>query len=140
MPRSSPLKSSEPPRPSNLTPSPGPPGSYGSAWAESKRLGRSLGQRLGTRHIRHVALWFTLLGALIERGAFDSGDVGCLVAFQQGVALEFLLDEGGDLQIGELQQLDRLTKLRRHHQRLAVAKIEARADRHARAFRRLLTG
>ena len=37
---------------------------------------------------------------------------------QQRISLQFFLDKGRKVQIGQLQQLDRLHQLRRHHQRL----------------------
>ena len=40
------------------------------------------------------------------------------------------IDEGTDLDVGELQQLDRLAQLRRHDQRLRLAQVEARTYRH----------
>ena len=43
--------------------------------------------------------------------------------FQQGVTLEFLLDEGREIEIGQLQQLDRLHQLRRHDQRLRLPEL-----------------
>ena len=54
-----------------------------------------------------------------------------VIALEQRVALELLLDPSLDLEIGELEELDRLPQLRRHHQRLAEAEIEPRTDRHA---------
>ena len=42
---------------------------------------------------------------------------------QQRIALELLLDEGRQIEIGQLQQLDRLHQLRRHHQRLGLAEL-----------------
>ena len=50
--------------------------------------------------------------------------------FEQRIALQLFRDEGFDFQIGQRQQLDRLLQLRRHHQRLAVPQVEARAERH----------
>ena len=46
---------------------------------------------------------------------------GGIVALQQRIALHLLLDEGVHLDIGELQELDGLTQLRRHDQGLALA-------------------
>ncbi len=43
---------------------------------------------------------------------------------EQGVALQFGLDIGDEVEIGELQQLDGLHQLRRHHQGLALPKLE----------------
>jgi len=76
-----------------------------------------------------------------------AGDVGlrrlrarrarrALLAFlrvEQRIALQLVIEEGGKLQIGELQQLDRLKELRSHHQRLALPKIKARPKSHGRA-------
>ena len=39
---------------------------------------------------------------------------------QQRVALKLGVDVGGEVEVGELQQLDRLHELRRHHERLAL--------------------
>ena len=40
--------------------------------------------------------------------------------------VERMLDEGGEFEMGELQQLDRLQQLRRHHQGLALPHHEPR--------------
>jgi len=45
-------------------------------------------------------------------------------ALQQRIALELALDVSGKIEVGELQQLDGLHQLRRHHQRLALAEFE----------------
>ena len=50
------------------------------------------------------------------RLAFDS-------ALQQGVLFEFPLDVSGQIQVRELQQLDGLHQLRRHHQGLALTEF-----------------
>jgi hypothetical protein len=42
-------------------------------------------------------------------------------ALEQRIALELVLHVGGEVQIRQLQQLDRLHELRRHHERLALA-------------------
>ena len=47
------------------------------------------------------------------------------VTFQQWIALELSLDIGGEVEIRELQQLDGLHQLRRHHQGLALTKLES---------------
>ena len=44
-------------------------------------------------------------------------------ALQQRIALQFLFHEGRKVEIGQLQQLDRLHQLRRHHQRLGLAEL-----------------
>ena len=67
--------------------------------------------------------------ALVERRLLER-DLGPLVAFQQRVALELFLDKGGDLEIGELEQLDGLTQLRRHHQRLRVSELQPWSECH----------
>ncbi len=48
-----------------------------------------------------------------------------LVAIKQRISLELLLDIGGELEIGELQQLDGLLQLGRHHQGLPLAKLKS---------------
>ncbi len=52
--------------------------------------------------------------------------------FEQRVLVELLGDEGLDLEVGERQQLDRLLELRRHHQRLGLAQVEAGGEAHRR--------
>ncbi|MEY9550601.1 hypothetical protein ABIF67_004666 [Bradyrhizobium japonicum] len=42
---------------------------------------------------------------------------------QQGVPLELLFHEGREIEIGQLQQLDRLHQLRRHDQRLRLPEL-----------------
>ncbi len=44
---------------------------------------------------------------------------------ERGIALQLLLDGLGELEARELQQLDRLLQLRRHHQRLGLLEVEA---------------
>ena len=44
-------------------------------------------------------------------------------ALKQRISLQFLLNEGRKVEIGQLKQLDRLHKLRRHHQRLRLAEF-----------------
>jgi hypothetical protein len=44
-------------------------------------------------------------------------------ALQQRISLQFLLDKGREVEIRQLQQLDRLHQLRRHHQRLRLAEL-----------------
>ncbi len=46
--------------------------------------------------------------------------------FEQRIALQFLFDIFGKLEIRQLQQLDRLLKLARHDQGLPLAKFESR--------------
>ena len=51
-------------------------------------------------------------------------------AVEQRIALEFRFDVSDQIEIRELQQLDRLHQLRRHHQRLALADLESLRKRH----------
>jgi len=51
---------------------------------------------------------------------------------QQRIGLQRLADKGLDLEIGSCQQSDRLLQLRRHHQRLRLAKIQTGAKSHGR--------
>ena len=53
-----------------------------------------------------------------------------IFALQQRVFLELGFDIFRKLEIGELQQLDRLLQLRRHHQGLALFQLEALCQRH----------
>ncbi len=55
---------------------------------------------------------------------------GVLDALEQRIALELGLDIGHQIQVRQLQELDRLHQLRRHHQRLALAKLEFLRKRH----------
>ena len=57
------------------------------------------------------------------RFARDRGFGAVAGALQQRIALQFLLDEGREVEIRQLQQLDRLHQLRRHHQRLRLAEL-----------------
>jgi hypothetical protein len=50
--------------------------------------------------------------------------------FEKRVLLDLPLDEVLEFHVGELQQLDRLLQLRRHHQRLCLAQIQALRDCH----------
>jgi hypothetical protein len=55
---------------------------------------------------------------------------GRLADFEQRVGVQRIADERLDFQIGQREQLDRLLQLRRHHQRLRLARSEARPQRH----------
>ena len=48
-----------------------------------------------------------------------------LLALEERVLLELALDVGRQLEIAQLQQLDRLLQLRRHHQSLALTHIQS---------------
>ena len=52
------------------------------------------------------------------------------LGIEQGVLLDFLSDKGFDFEIGERQQTDRLLKLWRHHQRLALPQVKTRPKCH----------
>ena len=51
-----------------------------------------------------------------------------------GTHLVDMVDEGGELDVGELQQLDRLLQLRRHDERLGLPEIEPLRERHDDAY------
>ena len=74
----------------------------------------------------------------VERGGrraglgLGTGRVRLLLALEQRVLLELALDIGRQLEVRELQQLDRLLQLRRHHQALALTQIEAEGQCHGR--------
>ena len=51
-------------------------------------------------------------------------------AFEQGVAFELPFHVSGQIQVRELQQLDGLHQLRRHHERLALAHFKSRRQCH----------
>ena len=51
-------------------------------------------------------------------------------AFEQGVLFELPFDVGGQIQVRELQQLDGLHQLRRHHERLALAHLQSLSQCH----------
>ena len=53
-----------------------------------------------------------------------------VVAFKQRIALELALHIGRQIEAGELQQLDGLHQLRRHHQRLGLAKLQSLRQSH----------
>ena len=51
------------------------------------------------------------------------------------ILLKLLLDRGEELETGELQQLDGLLQLRRHHQLLGQPELLSERDRHFRQTR-----
>ena len=53
-----------------------------------------------------------------------------LVALEQGITLELGLDEDLELEIAELEQLDRLLQLRRDDQGLALPQFQTCTERH----------
>ena len=62
-------------------------------------------------------------GPLRRRLARHRGLGAVAGALQQRISLQFLLDKGRQIEIGQLQQLDRLHQLRRHHQRLRLSEL-----------------
>ena len=63
----------------------------------------------------------------LRRGAGGSLSAARL---EQRIALELGVDIGDEVEVGELQQLDGLHQLRRHHQRLALPDLESLGQRH----------
>ena len=55
-----------------------------------------------------------------------------LVALQQGIAFQLALDEGFQLKVRQLQQLDRLLQLGRDDQPLPLPQLQTRAERQIR--------
>jgi hypothetical protein len=80
-------------------------------------------QAVGARRLRGIGRTIRARDDLIKRRPLPDRSFRGLVALQQRIALKFALDERGRLDIGILQQLDRLTQLRRHDQCLALSKI-----------------
>ena len=70
------------------------------------------------------------LAALLGRLRRAVGRAAFAGALQQRVALELAFHIGGEIEIRELQQLDGLHQLRRHHERLALAEFESLRQRH----------
>ena len=68
-------------------------------------------------------------GIAISVGCFGPFVVG-FRPFQKRVPLEFGVDIGDKVEIGKLEQFDRLHQLRRHHQRLALPEFELLRKRH----------
>ena len=62
-------------------------------------------------------------GPLRRRFARDRRLGAVTGAFEQRISLQFLFDKGRKVEIRQLQQLDRLHQLRRHHQRLGLAEL-----------------
>ena len=82
--------------------------------------------RLGAAALVAIALGITGIGEFSlfrDRLAPDRRFRAVAGAFQQRIALQFLLDEGREVEIRQLQQLDRLHQLRRHNQRLRLAEF-----------------
>jgi indolepyruvate ferredoxin oxidoreductase alpha subunit len=67
------------------------------------------------RVIRNPSRWQRLLGR------FRHAVIARLGAVEQRIALDLFVDEALQLDVGELQQPNRLHELRRHHQRLGLS-------------------
>ena len=78
-----------------------------------QRLGKGLG---GTVDRRWLSLRLGFLRRPVLAFAF--------AALEQRVLFDLGLDESGQLQVGQLQHLDRLLQLRCHHQSLALAQLK----------------
>ena len=63
-------------------------------------------------------------------GAIDHARLAFGGALEQRVLFELPFDVGGQIQVRELQQLDRLHQLRRHHERLALAHLQSLSQCH----------
>ena len=71
-----------------------------------------------------------LVGLVALGGAAVRFALGFGSAFQERIALELVVHIGGQVEIRELQQLDGLHQLRRHHKRLALPDFELLTERH----------
>ena len=87
-----------------------------------RRLG---GQRIRLRELRRIRGLADPLRHLVQRGPLGVRQLGAFVALEQRIPFQLLFDETCHLDVGILQQLDRLTQLRRHDESLRLAKIEA---------------
>src|SRR6185437_11107986 len=112
-------------------PIPGTAGIEGFPVIRVQRGSGLTGQDFCYRRVGSVACGLRTNGYLVRGRALSGGKVRCFIPLQQRVPFQLLLDERGDLDIVELQQLDGLTQLRRHDQGLALAEIETRGYRHA---------
>ena len=72
-----------------------------------------------------------VLACRLEAGrAVPLGIPVAVNSLQQRVALELRFHIGGKVEMGELEQLDRLQQLRRHHQGLPLAHLQPLHQRH----------
>ena len=90
-----------------------------------ERRGHLRGQGVCLRQLRRIGGFAEPLRQLVRCGTFGIRQLGAVVALKQRIPLQLLFDEARHLDIGVLQQLDRLTQLRRHDERLGLAEIEA---------------
>ena len=92
--------------------------------------------RRGAVHVRLGPVALRSLGGALARPPCAPspgwlGSPGALGrALQQRIALELAFHIGRQIEIGELQQLDGLHQLRRHHERLALPEFESLRERH----------
>ena len=101
-------------------------GVVGLAKIDIERRGHLGRQCVPLRQLRRIGGLADPLRHLIGCGTFGIRHLRAVVALQQRIPLQLLLDEARHLDVGELQKLDRLTQLRRHDQSLSLAEIEAR--------------
>ena len=87
---------------------------------------RSAGPPMSTGRI---ALAVELRGDRLG-GAVDHARLAFGGALEQRVLFELPFDIGGQIQVRELQQLDGLHQLRRHHERLALAHLQSLSQCH----------
>ena len=84
------------------------------------------------------SIWSIAVAAELRRDRFGRAVDDARLAFggalEQGILFELPLDVGGQIQVRELQQLDGLHQLRRHHERLALAHLQSLRQRHPRPF------
>ena len=92
-------------------------------------------------YVKCVGCCMTVIAQNFVAGAFVTVPICCLLKIfdrrfgnwitatcvKHRITLNLFGNEGFDFQGGQGQQLNRLLQLRRHHQRLALAKVEARS-------------
>ena len=71
-----------------------------------------------------LPVW-ALLAVMIFTAHGGLFSVAALIALEQRIAFKLAFDIGLQLEVGHLQQLDRLLQLRRHDQGLALFEFEA---------------
>jgi hypothetical protein len=72
-----------------------------------------------------------VIGRRVRLGAPLGGIAFPVDTLEQRIALELSFHIGGEVQMGELEQLDRLQQLRRHHQGLALADLQPLHQSHS---------